>query len=214
MDTPSLDRAPLRILHDERDKDFDHQIAKYFRYTAVSPSYPEGKYEQVSAGFDSASLNRFRKSVIDTLIPLGIIARNFETTYAQAAERKWSEVAEKLKKTEPSTGDKEYLVKPACDVKTGQAMPLLARAERIMFAGPEAALEVISGLKNPANSCSLSDDLKAHLDGIENKLKAMPGAAQAKGAIATGSKGETVGSSKAAATSASDPSPPQTVLDR
>ncbi|PZR33916.1 MAG: hypothetical protein DI524_16890, partial [Ectopseudomonas oleovorans] len=46
-----------------------------------------------------------------------------------------AEVAEKLKKTEPSTGDKEYLVKPACDVKTGQAMPLLARAERIMFAG-------------------------------------------------------------------------------
>jgi len=215
MDTPSLDRAPLRILHDERDKDFDRQIARYFRYTAVSPSYPEGKYEQVSAGFDSASLNRFRKSVIDSLIPLGIIARNFETTYAQAVERKWSEVAEKLEKMEPSTGDTEYLVKPACDIKTGVlATPLLARAERIMFAGPEAALEVINGLKNPSNSCSLSDDLKEHLDRIENKLKAKPGAGQAKGAVTTGSKDGTVGFGKAATTSVPDPSPPQTVLDR
>jgi hypothetical protein len=208
--SPSLDRAPLRIakpLSDEENKNVDDQIAKYFRYTVVSPSHPEGVPEQVSAGFDSESLNRFRQSVIASLIPTGIIARDFAVTYEQAVEIKWSEVAEIARKA-PSTGAKEYLVKPACDVRTGPFLtPSLTRSERIRFTGPEAALEVIGALKNPSNYCagaqSLSKELKAHLDEIENKLKGMVRAA--------GSKNEIDSSGKPAAVSSPDPLASQTV---
>ena len=214
--SPSLDRAPLRIAKPmpyEGSSNVEGQIAKYFRYTAVS-AVSEGVSEQVSAGFDSESLNKFRKSVMASLIPAGIIARDFETTYAQAAEKKWSDVVEIAKK-EPITGAKEYLVEKACDIRIGPFITLslirsepLIRSERIMFVGLDEALEVIGVLKNPPNHCpgvqSLSDELKARLGPIEEDiLKKRGRAAGAKGAID--------GSGKPAAISSPDPPASQTV---
>jgi uncharacterized protein YjbI with pentapeptide repeats len=178
--SPSSDRAaPLRIAMREGEnknvddqKYVDDQIAKYFRYTAVSPSPRAGDSEQVSAGFDSENLNKFRKSVMASLIPAGIIARNFETTYKEAIEKKWSDIVA-IEKNAPKTGAKEYrIVKPACDVKTGSLVtPSLVRSEPTMFTGPEAALAVIDVLKKPYCFGALDKELKDHLDAIEKKLR-------------------------------------------
>jgi len=208
--SPSLDRAPLRIakpLFDEGNENVDDQIARYFGYTAVSLSPPVGVLEQVSAGFDSESLNKFRKSVIASLIPAGVIARDFETTYEQAVERKWSEVAAIAQKA-PTTGAKEYLVAAACNVKTGPlVISSLIRSDGIMFDLPEAALEVVGALKNPSNYCpgaqSLSDELKARLGFLEDMLKLRVGTPLRKS--------ELDGSGKPAAESSPDPPASQTV---
>jgi hypothetical protein len=209
--SPSLDRAPLRIakpLRDEENKNIDDQIAKYFLYTAVSPSPSLGNIEPVSAGFDPKSLNRFRKSVIASLVPAGVIARDdFETTYEQATEKKWSEIAAIAQKA-PTTGAKEYLVEKACNARTGPLVnPSLIRSERVMLALPEAALEVIAAVKKPSNHCpgaqSLSDELKAQLGVLEVRLKLSVGSALRKSEID--------GSGKPAAESSPDPPASQTV---
>jgi hypothetical protein len=213
--SPSQEHTPLRIakpMSNEGNSSVEGQIAAYFRYTDVSAG-PEGGPEKVSAGFDSESLNKFRKSVMASLIPAGIIARDFEATYKTAAEMKWSDVAAiavKAGRNGP-TGSKDYLVKPACDDKAGSLVtPSLIRSERITFTGPAAALDVIRAF-NCFGIQSFSNEFKEHIFKIENELNKMVSAARSKSDGAGGSKSDVEGAAKPAAISSPDPTGSQTV---
>jgi hypothetical protein len=180
--SPSADRAPLRIakpLPQEKSTSIDDQISAYFEYATVSPSSPEAAAENVKPGFDLESLTKFRQNAVASLIPYGIIERDFETTYEQATEKKWNEIVEALAKAKkPREGGKEYLTQLACNIGSGPFItPALIQSERILAAGPDTALAVIGILKNPGTSCpgarSLKPNLRAQLDDQEYRAKDM-----------------------------------------
>jgi uncharacterized protein YjbI with pentapeptide repeats len=177
--SPSIDRTPLRIarpLQREATSSVEDQISKYFQYASVSPSYPQVPPENVSAGFDLASLNKLRQTAIASLIPTGIIERDAEVTYEQAMEKRWNEVAEIVKGKPPISGAKQYLIDLACNIRSAPFItPALIRSERITAAGPAIGLEVISILRSASPECpgaqSLTPDLRALLDDMEARMK-------------------------------------------
>ena len=65
-------------------------------YATISPAYPGFDFENVSPDFDLGRLAKFREATIASLIPYGIIERDFETTYEQATEKRLNEIAEMI----------------------------------------------------------------------------------------------------------------------
>jgi uncharacterized protein YjbI with pentapeptide repeats len=178
MNSASLDGTPLRIARplagEDREK-LDDQISRSFRYSNISPGVPGLDFENVSADFDLKSLTRFRQSATASLIPSGIIDRDFETTYDNAIEKKWNEVADIVKDAKHKDNYegliKDYMIGFLCDVGSAAFItPAFIRSEHIMMAGQQA-IEVIHALKNASDNCpgaqSLKPDLRLILGAME-----------------------------------------------
>jgi uncharacterized protein YjbI with pentapeptide repeats len=202
VSSPSPDRNPVRIaqpLSTESDKP-DDQISRYFLYATVASVNPEMDSENVSANFDlEDGLTKFRDQATASLIPYGIIERDFETTYRQATERKWNDIADIVENLKKHQGNddvvKDYLVQLACSVGSAAFItPALIRSERIVAIAGQRAIEVIDTLKNPSDRCpgaqSLTPALKVLLGDMEQRVKARGRAAGIKSGSgeASGSK--------------------------
>ncbi len=181
LSSPSLDRIPLRIarpLPREGIEKLDDQISRYFMYATISPAYPGFDFENVSPDFDLGRLAKFREATIASLIPYGIIERDFETTYEQATEKRLNEIAEMIQAVKDKQNEgkiKDYLIQLTCNVGSASFItPALIRSERIMMAGQQA-IEVVDTLRNASDQCpgakSLKPELKRHLDDMEHRVK-------------------------------------------
>jgi uncharacterized protein YjbI with pentapeptide repeats len=215
VSSPSPDRNPVRIaqpLPGESDKS-DDQISRYFLYATVTSVNPELNSENVVANFDlEEGLTKFRDQTTASLIPYGIIVRDFDTTYREATERKWNDIVDLIdKKQNNEAMIKDYLLQLACNVGSAAFItPALIRSERIIKIAGQRAMEVIDTLKNPADRCpgaqSLTPALKVLLGDMEQRVKYGHTADNKSGS------GET-GASKAAGLS-SESSKTQAVVDR
>jgi hypothetical protein len=125
--------------------------------------------------------------VVETLKPYGIIQRDFQATYEQAAEKRWNEIVDMLGKQSEEAVVRDYLLQLACNVGSAAFItPALIRSERIMTAFGEdpgdGAKEVIELLKKPSDQCpaaqSLQPSLKVLLNDMENRIKSRPRTAE------------------------------------
>jgi uncharacterized protein YjbI with pentapeptide repeats len=206
----SLDKTPIRIarpLPEENEKSEiekpEDQISRYFMYATVLPGDLEFNFENVIANFDSRSLMKFRQAAITSLIPYGIIQRDFEATYEQATERKWNEIAEIVKGKQDKEGVKVFLLKFACNVGSAAFItPALIRSERIMTVfGDQAgdlAVQVIEALKTPTDQCpaakALNPGMKLLLGDLEERANKRLTAENKGGSDNKTGSNETVGS--------------------
>ena len=205
----SLDKIPVRIakpLRGENEKSEsekpDEQISRYFMYATVLPDESEFSSESVTANFDLRGLTKFRQAAIASLIPYGIIERDFESTYEQATEKKWNEIVEIVKQKQNKEDVKGFLLKFACnDGSAAFITPALIRSERIMtaFGSPpgDQAIAVIDALKHPTGECpaaqSLKPGMKVLLEDMEQRVKRLTAENKADSAT-RGVSGETGGS--------------------
>jgi uncharacterized protein YjbI with pentapeptide repeats len=189
----ALDKIPVRIARplpsENLTSEGDDQISKYFMYATVSDADPNLGSENVSANFDLGKLTKFRQAAIASLIPYGIIERDFEVTYDQASEKQWNDIVGFVKNKQSSEGVKEYLLQLACNVGSAAFItPALIRSERIMTAfgdrPGDRAIEVIDALKNPTSQCpaaqSLKPRMKVLLGDIEQRVKRFQSTAENK----------------------------------